>query len=36
MSKIYIVKPSEGEYEDYYIWNEKAFLTREETKQTPL
>ena len=32
MSKIYIVKSSEGEYEDYHIWNEKAFLTREDAE----
>lgn len=32
MSKIYIVKSSEGEYEDYYVWNEKAFLKREDAE----
>lgn len=29
MSKIYIVKSSKGEYEDYREWNEKAFTTIE-------
>lgn len=32
MSKIYIVKSSEGEYEDYHIWNEKAFLKKEDAE----
>ena len=32
MSKIYIVKSSEGEYEDYHTWNEKAFLKREDAE----
>lgn len=32
MSKIYIVKSSEGEYEDYRVWNEKAFLKREDAE----
>lgn len=32
MSKIYIVKSSEGEYEDYCVWNEKAFLKREDAE----
>ena len=32
MSKIYIVKSSEGEYEDYHCWNEKAFIKREDAE----
>lgn len=32
MSKIYIVKSSEGEYEDYYVRNEKAFLKKEDAE----
>lgn len=32
MSKIYIVKSSEGEYEDYHVWNEKAFIKREDAE----
>lgn len=32
MSKIYIVKSSEGEYEDYHVWNEKAFTKREDAE----
>lgn len=30
MSKVYIVKSSCGEYEDYSCWNEKAFLNKED------
>ena len=32
MTKIYIVKSSEGEYEDYHVWNEKAFTKREDAE----
>ena len=32
MSKIYIVKSPEGEYEDYHYWNEKAFTKREDAE----
>lgn len=32
MSKIYIVRSSNGEYEDYEEWNEKAFLKREDAE----
>lgn len=32
MSKIYIVKSSEGEYEDYHVWNEKAFTKKEDAE----
>lgn len=32
MGKIYIVKSSEGEYEDYHIWDERAFLKREDAE----
>lgn len=32
MSKIYIVKSSSGEYEDYRVWNEKAFTRREDAE----
>lgn len=31
--KIYIVKSSSGEYEDYYTINEKAFLSKEKAEQ---
>lgn len=30
--EIYIVKSSEGEYEDYRVWNEKAFTKREDAE----
>lgn len=30
--KIYIVKSSNGEYEDYRVWNEKAFTKREDAE----
>lgn len=33
MSKIYIVKSSEGDYEDYHTWNEKAFTKREDAEE---
>lgn len=33
MSKIYIVQSSCGEYEDYRIWNEKAFTSKEKAEQ---
>lgn len=33
MSKIYIVQSSCGEYEDYHIWNEKAFSSKEKAEQ---
>ena len=33
MSKIYIVKSSEGEWEDYHSWNEKAFISREKAEE---
>ena len=32
MSKIYIVQSSAGAYEDYHIWNEKAFLKKEDAE----
>lgn len=32
MSKIYIVKSSEGEYKDYFVYNEKAFLKKEDAE----
>lgn len=32
MSTIYIVKSSEGEYEDYHVWNEKAFTKKEDAE----
>lgn len=32
MSKIYIVKSASGEYEDYYVWNEKAFNKKEDAE----
>lgn len=33
MSKIYIVQSSCGEYEDYHIWNEKAFTNKEDAEK---
>lgn len=32
MSKIYIVKSSKGSYEDYFCYNEKAFVNREDAE----
>lgn len=32
MGKIFIVKSSEGEYENYHVWNEKAFTKREDAE----
>lgn len=32
MKKIYVVKSSEGEYEDYFVWNEKAFTKKEDAE----
>ena len=31
--KIYIVKSSEGEWEDYRSWNEKAFVSKEKAEE---
>ena len=33
MSKIYIVKSTEGLYEDYRSWNEKAFIKKEDAEK---
>lgn len=33
MNKVYVVKSSCGEYEDYSCWNEKAFLNKEDAKK---
>lgn len=30
---IYIVKSSEGHYEDYNVWNEKAFISKEKAEK---
>lgn len=33
MKKIYIVQSSEGIYEDFHVWNEKAFTKKEEAEK---
>lgn len=33
MKKIYIVQSSQGSYEDYFVKNEKAFISRDKAKE---